>query len=850
MARYIIIGGVAGGASTAARLRRLDEEATITLVERGDYISYANCGLPYYTGGVIAERDRLFVMTPDKFKAWLNVDVRTGTEATAIDTAAKTVTLLDRRSGARSVESYDALVLSPGAEPIRPPIPGIDSEGIHVLRSVPDVDAIKKHVDERRPERAVIVGGGFIGLEMAENLHARGMFVTVVEAQDQVMNVLDVEMAAMVHQQLRSKNVELYLSDAVQAFERRGSRVVVRLASGAELPADLVILSIGVRPDTRFVREAGIALAPNGGILVDDRLATSAPDVYALGDAASFMHPVLKKAMGVPLAGPANKQARVVADAIISTARAAEERTAGTPAAAPGRRWKGSIGTSIAKVFDITVASTGLAEKTLNAAGIKAMSIVTHGSSHAGYYPGAHPLTIKIVFDPDSGRLYGAQVVGWDGVDKRVDVLAEAVRRGASVVELAEFEHAYAPPFSSAKDPVNIAGMAAENALAGLSRPLPWSQVRPMIDAGAFILDVRSTEEFQLGALPGAVNIPNDQLRSRLAEVPRDRSVLVYCGVGLRGYLAERILRQRGFSDVGNLSGGYKTWELASAPQSNKGVYKPGLAGIQAGSGQAQSSLNLRYSEGTGMPEKLARLSDLIVSVDARGLQCPGPIMRLKEEADKLPPGGRVVLAASDPGFARDVRAWTNMTGNRLVSLEESGGVLSAVVEKGSGQQADTGSARLDGATFVIFSDDLDKALASLVLANGAASAGKKPTMFFTFWGLSVIKRKDKPSVAKDFMGRMFSMMLPGHMGALSLSKMNFGGAGALMMKGRMKAKKVDQLELMMQAAIKAGVRLVACQMSMDIMGVVREELIDGVEIGGVATYMEAASGSNVNLFI
>lgn len=845
MPKYIIIGGVAGGASTAARLRRLDENADIVLVERGDYISYANCGLPYYAGGVIGDRERLFVMTPDKFKAWLNVDVRTGTEAKALDTAAKTVTLVDVRTGARRVESYDALVLSPGAEPIRPPIPGIESEGIYTLRSVPDVDAIKKRVDERRPERAVVIGGGFIGLEMAENLHERGVFVTVVEAQDQVMNVLDPEMAAMVHAQLKAKNVELYLGDGVASFERRGSRTVVRLASGTELPADIVILSIGVRPDTGIAREAGLALAPNGAIIVDERMRTSAPGVYALGDAAAFMHPVLGKPLGVPLAGPANKQARVVASAIVASAPGGD-----APGDGEGRAWKGAIGTSIAKVFDIVAASTGLAEKTLRAAGIPVMSVVTHGSSHAGYYPGALPLTVKTVFDPASGRLYGAQVVGWDGVDKRIDVLAEAVRRGASVVELAEFEHAYAPPFSSAKDPVNIAGMAAENALAGLSRPVPWSGVQAMIDAGAFLLDVRTPEEFQLGSLPGAVNIPNDSLRERLAEVPRDRPVLAFCGVGLRGYLAERILRQRGWTDVGNLSGGYKTWELATERQSNTGVYRPGMAGLQAGAGPSAQALTETYAEGSGMPEHARKVSDAVVRVDACGLQCPGPIMRLKAESDRLPQGGRVIISASDPGFARDAKAWAGMTGNRLVSMAESGGVITAVVEKGSGAKAPAAGATLDGATFIVFSDDLDKALASLVLANGAASAGKKPTMFFTFWGLSVLKRRDKPSVAKDLMGRMFSWMLPSHMGALSLSKMNFGGAGALMMKGRMKAKRVDQLEEMMAQAVKAGVRLVACQMSMDIMGVAREELIDGVEIGGVATYMEAASGSNVNLFI
>ncbi|MDX9899715.1 MAG: FAD-dependent oxidoreductase, partial [Spirochaetia bacterium] len=794
-----------------------------------------NCGLPYYAGGLIADRDRLFVMTPETFKAWLNVDVRTGTEAVSFDSATKTVTILDRRTGARHVEKYDALVLSPGAEPLRPPIPGIDLEGIYTLRSVPDVDAIKKHVEQKRPERAIIVGGGFIGLEMAENLHARGVFVTIVEAQDQVMNVLDVEMAAMVHQQLKNKNVELYLSDGVSSFERKGSRIVVRLASGAELPADIVILSIGVRPDTKLAKDAGIALAPNGGILVDERMRTNAPDVYALGDAASFMHPVLGEPLGIPLAGPANKQARIVADTI--TGRA-------------GPAWKGAIGTSIAKVFDITAASTGLSEKVLKAAGIAVSSIVTHGSSHAGYYPGALPITLKTIYDSKTGRLYGAQVVGWDGVDKRIDVLAEAVRHGHSILDLAEFEHAYAPPFSSAKDPVNIAGMAAQNAMEGLTRIVAWNEVQAMIDGGAFLLDVRTTEEFSLGSIPGAINIPNDTLRERLGEVPRDRPVLVFCSVGLRGYLAERILRQHGWSDVGNLSGGLKTWEIATERQANTGVYKPGMAGIQLGLGKATSSLRETYAEGSGMPDLLARASDVTVRVDACGLQCPGPIMRLKKEADKLPQGGRIILSATDPGFARDVQAWSNMTGNRLLSIEESTGIITAVVEKGTGVKPSSGGGSLDGATFVVFSDDLDKALASLVLANGAASAGKKPTMFFTFWGLSVIKRAKKPRVAKDFMGRMFSMMLPAHMGKLSLSKMNFGGAGGLMMKGRMKSKKVDQLEVMMEHALRSGVRLVACQMSMDIMGVTREELIDGVEIGGVATYMEAATNANVNLFI
>ncbi len=835
MNRYVVVGGVAGGASVAARLRRMDERAEITLFERGDHISYANCGLPYYAGGVITDRDRLFVMTPGKFRAWFNVDVRTATEVVAVDPAARTVTVRPRDGGAEALVPYDKLVLSPGAEPIRPPIPGLDLDGIFTLRSVPDIDRIKARIDERRPERALVIGGGFIGLEMAENLHQRGAFVTIAEALDQVMNPLDFEMAALVHQHLKSRHVELYLGDAVASFEKRGSRIVARLQSGAQLDADMIVLSIGVRPDTALARAAGLTLAHNGAILVDGHLKTSAEHVYALGDAVAFANPVLGVPVTVPLAGPANKQARVVADNVVK---------------GDVRVWKGAVGTSIAKVFDITAAAAGLPEKVLAGRGIPCASLVTHGSSHAGYYPGALPLSVKTVFDPQTGRLYGAQVVGYDGVDKRIDVLAEFVRRGDSVRDLADFEHAYAPPFSSAKDPVNIMGMAADNLLSGLTRTVTWREVEGFRAEGAYLLDVRTPEEFALGTIPGAVNIPNDKVRERLAEIPRDRTVLVFCGVGLRGYLVERILRQNGWTDVANLTGGYKTWELATEPQENRGTYKPGRAGLQ-GDTAVPALLGETYAEGSGEPEHLPRAGDVNIRVDACGLQCPGPIMRLKAEMDRAPVGAQIIFSASDPGFARDARAWCNMTGHTLAALEEASGVYTATIRKNPpARKAPEGAAGGDGATIIVFSDDMDKALASFVLANGAASAGKKTTMFFTFWGLSVLKRAERVRVRKDFMGKMFGLMLPRNAGKLSLSKMNFGGLGRVMMKGRMKAKKVDSLAAMIEGARKAGVRFVACQMSMDIMGVAREELIDGVEIGGVATYMEAAGQASVNLFL
>ncbi|HOE76286.1 MAG TPA: FAD-dependent oxidoreductase [Rectinema sp.] len=849
MARYIIVGGVAGGASTAARLRRLDEQAEIVLFERGPYISYANCGLPYYAGETIKERERLFVMTPEKFNAWLNVDVRIRTEVTSIDREAKKIRARELDSGREYSLEYNALVLSPGAEPIKPPIPGIEDPRIFTLRSVSDIDHIKEYLDTKRPERIIVVGGGFIGLEMAENLHARGSFVTIVEALDQVMNPIDFEMAALVHQHLKQKNVELYLSSAVLKFEEAGSRIVAVLADGTRLDADMIVLSIGVRPETAIAKAAGLETTPNGAILVNENLQTSDPAIYALGDAIAFPHPVLDMAMPVPLAGPANKQARVVADNI---------------AKGPGtRKWHGAIGTSIAKVFDITVAAAGVAEKLLRRNNIPCISIITHGSSHASYYPGAQPLTIKTIFTPD-GTLLGAQVVGYDGVDKRIDLIADYIRRKAKVTELGEIEHAYAPPFSSAKDPVNIAGMVAENVLAGLSRHLQWHEVKAFQEKGGFVLDVRTPEEFSIGAIPGAKNIPLDSLRQNLGEIPQDREVLIYCGVGLRGYLAERILRQNGWTSIANLSGGYKTWEIATEPQSNKGIYKPGFVGFQSGLGKgSQELLHTTFAEGSGMPESFAAKSQTIVQVDACGLQCPGPIMRLKTEIDKLPEGGRVVIRSTDPGFVRDAGAWCKVTGNLLISMEESNGTYTAMIEKTAKQSAmavaqETEGIRGEpfvqmtakGATIIVFSNDFDRALASFVLANGAAAAGKDVTMFFTFWGLSVIRKPNAPRVAKDFMGRMFGMMLPKHAGRLSLSHMNFGGIGPKLMKSRMKSKNIDMLETMMSQARQAGVHFIACQMSMDIMGVKHEELLDGVEVGGVATYMEAATEGNVNLFI
>ncbi len=556
--KAVIIGGVAGGATTAARLRRNIEDAEIVIFERGGHVSYANCGLPYYIGGTIEEREELFVQTPENFLRSFNIDVRIRQEVTTIDRDNKQLQVRSLDTGEEYSESYDKLVLSPGAEPVRPPIPGINDEAIFTLRSVAETDAIKSFVDEEEPKRAVIVGAGFIGLEMAENLHNRGVLVTIVEMAEQVMNVVDYEMAAEVHQHLKTKNVEFYLSDGVAGFQRESDHLNVALQSGKVVTTDMVILSIGVRPESRLARQAGLDIGKTNGIKVDPHMMTNDPDIYAVGDAIEFPNPITGRPAITYLAGPANKQGRIVADNI---------------AFGNGSQYKGAIGTAVAKVFDLTVATTGVSEKTLRRENIPFKTVITHSSSHAGYYPGATAMSMKTIFSPDTGRLLGTQIVGYEGVDKRIDLVGAVIRHGGSVWDLGELEHAYAPPYSSAKDPVNIAGFVAQNVLRGQSDHIHWHQVMACDVDELYLLDVRAPEEFKAGNIDGAVNIPTYELRRRLDEVPRDKTIVVYCGIGLRAYQAERVLRQNGFTDVYNLSGGYKSYEFATKKQSNEDLF-------------------------------------------------------------------------------------------------------------------------------------------------------------------------------------------------------------------------------------------------------------------------------------
>lgn len=812
---YLIIGGVAGGATVAARLRRMDEKANIILFERGKYVSYANCGLPYYIGDTINNREKLFVQTAKGFTDRFRIDIRTEQEVTAIRPDKKEVEIKNLSTGETYTETYDKLVLSPGAEPLRPGIEGIGSKKIFTLRNVPDTDTIKNYVNTENPKRAIVVGGGFIGLEMAENLHDLGIQVDVVEMANQVMAPLDFSMAAIVHRQLTDKGVGLHLEDGVSRFEEKDGGVTVHLRSGKQIATDMVLLSIGVRPETKLAKDAGLAIGERGGITVNDYMQTSDANIYALGDAVEVRHLVTGQPALIPLAGPANKQGRIVADNIVFGNK---------------EKYPGSIGTSIAKVFDLTVAAAGANAKLLQRNNIPYISSYTHGASHAGYYPGAVPLSIKILFAPENGKLLGTQIVGFNGVDKRIEMLAQVIQRGGTVHDLAELEHAYAPPYSSAKDPVNIAGFVAENILNKKSRIIQWRELAEL-PADTIRIDVRTHDEYKLGTIPGFINIPVDELREHLDELPKEKPIVVTCAVGLRGYLAYRILVQNGFKHVRNLSGGYKTWSVATAPIKEIVSHKPEIP-ESTSYGNSDSQINL-------------------LKVDACGLMCPGPVMQLKKNYKALKIGEQLQITATDQAFGKDVTSWCKMTGAELVALENKNGVVAATIRK----QEKTASCEIsrnnaDNKTLIVFSDDLDKALASFVIANGAASTGKKVTMFFTFWGLNVIKKQHKPTVTKDIFGKMFGWMLPTHSGKLKLSKMNMGGAGSWMMRLIMKRKRIDSLESLIQQAIDNGVEMIACTMSMDVMGVQKEELMDNVTLGGVASYLERAEEANVNLFI
>ncbi|WP_339223166.1 CoA-disulfide reductase [Paenibacillus sp. FSL W7-1332] len=546
--KILIVGGVAGGASAAARLRRLDEDSAIVLVERGEYISFANCGLPYYIGETITDRDKLMVQTVPGLSRRYELDIRNLSEVTSILRDEKMVTIKNLITGETYTESYDYLILSPGANPVVPDIPGLsEARNVFTLRNIPDTDRIKHFIDHNNPKEAVVVGGGFIGLEMAENLTDRGVHVTVIEMANQVMAPLDYEMAAIVHSHLQEKGVRLILEDGVQAFHDGGQRI--ELSSGNQISTDMILLSIGVRPENSLAVDADLPVNNRGGIQVNEYLQTADPSIYAIGDAIEVKDFVLQSQAFIPLAGPANRQGRLVADHIYGK----------------NNSYKGTLGSSITKVFDLTVAATGINEKSLKQIRAPYQAIHIHPSSHAGYYPGAYPISLKLLFHPETGQIYGAQAIGADGVDKRIDVIATAIKGNLNVWDLAELELSYAPPYSSAKDPVNYAGYVAANIMDGLVETVQWHEIDDLVGNGATLIDVREPKEREAGYIPGSVNIPLNDLRSRLKELPENEMLYVNCQVGLRGYLAARILAQHGFR-VKNLDGGWKTYAAVNKP--------------------------------------------------------------------------------------------------------------------------------------------------------------------------------------------------------------------------------------------------------------------------------------------
>ena len=818
MSKTVIIGGVAGGATAAARLRRLDENMEIVMLERGKYISYANCGLPYYIGDVIKSRESLLVQTPQAMRSKFNIDVRVENEVVKINREEQTVEVRDE-GGRLYKEGYDDLIIATGSSPLKPPIPGIDSEGIYTLWNVDDTDQIRNLVDTEHPRTAAVIGGGFIGLEMAENLHKRGIHVSIVEAQNQVMAPIDFEMAQMLHENIDMNGVELCLGDGVSSFERKGERILINLASGRTIAADMVRLSIGVRPNSQLAKEVGLSLNEKGGIKTDKTLRTSDPHIWAVGDVIEVENLVTGKDVMIPLAGPANKQGRIAANNICRLGREMEE-------------YDGSLGTSVAQVFDLTAAATGINEKTLKGMGLAKgrdyeVALINQ-KSHAGYYPMAIPMTLKLIFGLD-GKIFGAQIVGQDGVDKRIDTIATVMRVGGTVKDLAKLELAYAPPYSSAKDPVNMAGFVADNILKGLVQFVMPEEISDKM----VVLDVSEDVERSVWQMPGSLHIPLGQLRDRMEELPKGKTIVTYCAIGVRSYNEARMLMQSGFDDVRVLAGGagfYKTYY--SKPEQK----------------EFDKELDQTEVEVREVPEKEIKI------LDCCGLQCPGPIMKVNEALNAMEEGECIKVSATDMGFAKDVESWCERTGNTFEGRERKGKENIVTIRKGSQvtteQSCQTAAELPQGKTMIVFDGDLDKVLASFIIANGAVAMGRPVTMFFTFWGLNALRKSTYVKVKKSFVEKMFGRMMPRGTGKLKLSNMNMLGMGTKMMKSVMKKKNVSSLEELMEQAKQNGVKLVACTMSMDVMGIRPEELIDGVELAGVASYLGDAEKANVNLFI
>jgi len=819
--KLVIIGGGAGGPAAASRARRLDENAEIVVFERGEHVSYGHCGLPYFIGGVIQDRSELLIATPKLFEHRYNIDTRVRSVVKSIMPDDKQIEVVDLNTGDSYREQYDKMILSTGANPIKPPLPGIDTEGIFTLRNLTDADKINQFIADRKPRKAVVVGGGFIGLEMAENFKHLGMDVTIVEMLDQVMPPLDREMADVIHRTLALHNVELALSDPVAGFESQNNQIIVKQNSGGEIPCDIVILSIGVKPNLDLAKSAELEIGEIGGIKVDEHMQTSNPDIYAIGDAVETTNLVTGQSVLVPLAGIAARQSRIAVNNVY------------------GRedKYRGTLGTSLVKVFEVAVGNVGVNEKTLKSLDMEYEKCYLHPFSHVTYYPDSAQMNMKFLFSPDSKRILGAQILGIEGVDKRIDTLATAISAGMSVEDLTHLELGYVPPYGSAKEVVNYAGYVASNIVNGDAPTAHWDNLDELLDGDGIFLDLRPKEIAETGMVPGAINIPINELRGRLDELPKDVPIYVYCRVGLRSYISVRMLGQNGFNAI-NMSGGYGAYRCLCLCD--------------------DSIEPIRQSSDTPAKpaEKTLSKSGETVQLDACGLQCPGPIMKVKQKMDELQAGSVLEVTASDTGFAADLPAWCRTVGHEMLSIEARDGKIVGMIRKCDANAEKTTTQSLPSAahatekTIVVFSNDFDRAMSAFIIANGSVAMGYKVNLFFTFWGLSILRKKNKVRVRKGFMERMFGWMMPRGNSKLKLSKMNMGGMGTRMMKGVMRKKNVHSLDELIRFAQEQGVRLVACTMTMDIMGLRREELIDGIEEGGVSAFLEDADHSNVTLFI
>ena len=812
--KIIIIGGVAGGMSAAARLRRLDEKSDIIVIEKSGYVSFANCGLPYYIGGVIKEKDSLLLETPSTLKEKFNLDVRVKSEAVSINREKKEIKIKNIETNDEYTESYDKLLISTGAKPFVPDIKGLEEAGYLTLRNIEDMEKISSCIDSDGYKNAVIIGGGFIGLETAENLKHKNINVTVIEKADQVMAPLDPEMASFIHGEIKRRNIALYLNSDITEISNSGKKKIIKLKSGEVVETDIIIASIGVVPDSELAKNAGLKMSSKGAVEVDEYLKTSDSDIYAAGDVIEIRNAVTGQKALVPLAGPANKQGRTAADNILGR----EEKYTGT------------IGTSIMKFFNMTAASTGVNEKYLKKQDINYKSLFIIKADHAGYYPGASDIYFKILFEPETGKIFGAQAVGEKGADKKIDIIATAILGNISVYKLKDLETAYAPPFNSAKDIINYASYMAENIKRDGLETVSWNETDKI-----GLIDVRTEDEYNIDHIQGAVNMPLNTLRENMGKLDKNKEYIVYCKVGQRGYNAQRILVNNGYK-VKNLNGGFSIYKSALMPQDNRIKFENDIK-------------NDKHRSISGLNSADKKI------LDVTGLQCPGPIIKIKNKISELKTGEVLEVKATDPGFENDIKVWTRQTGNTLLNIENTDGEILADIKKGESflrsKKSDEEVVKENSTSLVIFSGDFDKVFAALVIANGALAMGNSVSIFFTFWGLNVLRKSNyKTRSKKGIIEKCFGIMMPKGVSKLKLSNMNFFGLGRKMINKVMKTKNIESLESLLEQYIENGGKITACTMSMDVMGIKKDELIENIEYGGVATYMENANKANHNLFI